>query len=213
MPISACQGRSSCWSAICGRTPLPSMSCWHLRRSCTDNSATFASCATRYGIRSVAWRSKNSCAANNPGIDSRDWLPAAADVQVLIVEPLFCLLKSHYLKLRQRGPGRIGSGSDEPDPNGPADVSRPMPAVVERALAEGLRNADAPINAPSLRRLCQLSRDHGFRIKLALPPMPSGLESLLGAPRALTQLHEELNTILSTGREVDEICEFNRVRT
>jgi hypothetical protein len=147
-----------------------------------------------------------------PGIDSRDWLPAAADVQVRIVEPLFSLLKSHYLKLRQRGPGRIGSGSDEPDPNGPADVSRPMPATIERALAEELRNADAPINAPSLRRLCQLSRDHGFRIKLALPPMPSELESVLVGRGALTQLHEQLNTIMSTGCEVDEIFDFNRVR-
>ena len=129
----------------------------------------------------MAWRSKNSCAANNPGIDSRDWLPAAADVQVRIVEPLFSSLKSHYLKLRQRGPSRIGSGSDEPNPNGPTDDSRPMPAAVERALAEGLRNADAPINAPLLRRLCQLGQDHGFRIKLVWPPMPSELESALSA--------------------------------
>jgi hypothetical protein len=148
-----------------------------------------------------------------PGIESRDWLPAAADVQVRIVEPLFSSLKSHYLKLRQRGPGHIGSGSDEPNPNGPADVSRPMPAAVERALAEGLRNADAPINAPSLRRLCQLSQDHGFRIKLALPPMPSELESALVGRGALTQLHQELNTIMSTSCPVDEIFDFNRVRT
>jgi hypothetical protein len=148
-----------------------------------------------------------------PGIDSRDWLPAAADVQVRIVEPVFSLLKSHYLRLRQRGPDRIGSGSDEPNPNAPTDASRPMPAAVERALAEGLRNVDAPINAVLLRRLCQLGQDHGFRIKIAWPPMPSELENLLVGRGALTQLTEELNTIMSTGCHVDEIFDFNRVRT
>jgi hypothetical protein len=148
-----------------------------------------------------------------PGIESRDWLPAAADLQVRIVEPLFSLLKSHYLGLRQHGPGRIGAGADEPNPNTGTDASRPMPAAIERALAEGLRNVDAPINTVLLRRLCQLSQEHGFRIKLVWPPMPSELESVLVGRGALTQFQEELNTIMSRGCEADEIFDFNRVRT
>ncbi|MBO0742461.1 MAG: hypothetical protein J2P51_13665, partial [Hyphomicrobiaceae bacterium] len=148
-----------------------------------------------------------------PGIESRDWFPAAADVQVRIVEPLFSLLKAHYLALRQHGPDRIGSGSDEPNPDVPADASRPVPAAIERALAEGLRSVEAPINAALLRRLCQLGQEHGFRIKLAWPPMPSELESTLVSLGALTQFQEELHTIMSTGCQVDTIFDFNRVRT
>jgi hypothetical protein len=148
-----------------------------------------------------------------PGIESRDWLPAAADLQVRIIEPLFSLLKSRYLGLRQRGPGRIGSGADEPNPKVATDASRPLPAAVERALAEGLRNIDAPINTVLLRRLCQLSQEHGFRIKLAWPPMPSELQSVLVGRGALTQFQEELTTIMSRGCAVDEIFDFNRVRT
>jgi len=43
--------------------------------------------------------------------------------------------------------------------------------------------------------------------------MPSELESALVGRGALTQLQEQLNTIMSTGCQVAEIFDFNRVRT
>ena len=43
--------------------------------------------------------------------------------------------------------------------------------------------------------------------------MPAELASMLVGRGALTQLKQELNTIMSTGCQVDEIFDFNRVRT
>ena len=79
-----------------------------------------------------------------PDIDRRDWLPAAADLQVRVVEPFFSLLKARYLAFRHRGAARIGAGLQDPNPNAPTDASKQIPTEVDRAVAEGLRDRRCP---------------------------------------------------------------------
>ena len=151
--------------------------------------------------------------AQFPDIDSRDWLPAAADVQVRIVEPFFSLLKARYQSLRHRGAPHIGAGFQDPDPNVPADVSKQAADGVERAVAEGRKTIDAPINAEVLRRLCSLGQRYDFRIKLVWPPMAIELESALAESGALLQLQQRMHAIMGDRCQIDDVFDFNKVRT
>lgn len=148
-----------------------------------------------------------------PDIDRRDWLPAAADLQVRVVEPFFSFLKARYLTLRRNDAARIGSGYLDPDPNTPTTTSKPVSAEVDRVVAEGLKTVDTPVNAEVLHRVCALAERYGFRVKLVWPPMAVELESALAAGGALAQLQEKMRAIMAGQCEVEEIFDFNRVRT
>jgi len=113
-----------------------------------------------------------------PDIDHRDWLPAIADLQERIVEPFFSLLKVQYLSFR-RQVTRIASGTLDPDPDTATDVAMVDRNALSEAISDGLRTVPAPINAAALRKLCLLSEQHGFRVKLAWPPLVAEIEGAI----------------------------------
>jgi hypothetical protein len=151
--------------------------------------------------------------AEFPDIDDRDWLPAAADLQVRVFEPLLSLLKSQYLALRRKDPARVGAGSSEPDADAPTDASQQGQAAVDRAIADNLRNLRAPTYVEVLQRLCSLAQQYGFGIKVAWPPMPAELERALLQQGALVPLQRLMRALVADRCLGDEGFDFNRVRT
>ena len=148
-----------------------------------------------------------------PDIDHRDWFPAIADLQVRIVEPLFSWLKRRYLAFRGGEAARIGSGSLEPDPNAATDVAMVDPSALNETILEGLRTVPAPINTAALRQLCLLSEQHGFRLKVVWPPLVSEIEDAMVASGALAELEGHIRSIMADHCRIDEIFDFNRIRT
>jgi hypothetical protein len=148
-----------------------------------------------------------------PDIDRRDWLPAIADVQERIVEPFFSLLKLRYLVFRGRETARIGSGSLDPDPDAATDVAMVDPNALNEAISEGLRTVPAPINTAALRQLCLLSEQHGFRVNLVWPPLVAEIKAAMVASGALAELEGNIRSIVADHCHVDEIFDFNRIRT
>jgi hypothetical protein len=148
-----------------------------------------------------------------PDIDSRDWLPAAADLQVRVVEPFFSFLKAQYLTLRRKEAARIGAGHLDPNPNTPTTASKPMAGEVDRVVTEGLKTVDTPVNAEVLHRVCRLAEHYGFRVKLVWPPMAAELERALAGSGALAQLQQKMHATMAGHCQVEEVFDFNRVRT
>jgi hypothetical protein len=148
-----------------------------------------------------------------PDIDHRDWLPAIADLQERIVEPFFSFLKYRYLAFRGGAAARIGAGSLDPDPDAAADVAMVDPKALDEAISEGLRTVPAPINEAALRQLCFLSEQHGFRVKLVWPPLVAEIKDAAVASGALAELEEHIRSIMADRCHVDEIFDFNRIRT
>jgi hypothetical protein len=147
-----------------------------------------------------------------PGIDQRDWLPAAADLQVRIVEPLFSLLKQEYLALRHKTSTEIGAGSETPDPDARTDSNGSNLDALKAAISEGLQVEPTSLNAEVLRRLCELSIRYGFHLKIVFPPVARELEDSFAASGALTQLRARILEDLATCH-VHEIFDFNKLRT
>jgi hypothetical protein len=151
-----------------------------------------------------------------PDIDRGNQLPAAADLQVRIVEPLFSLIKQAYLASRHRASAYIGTGFEYPDGNAAVDISQRMAPILNAAIAEGLNTILPPVNAEALRQVCDLSQRHGFRIKLVWPPMAAELERAFVASGALPQLEGHIRAIAANHCQVDqigEIFDFNKART
>ena len=148
-----------------------------------------------------------------PGIDDRDRLPAAADLQVRIVEPMLSLLKQGYRRLHRRGSDPIAVGLRDPDPHAPADQSSNGVGTLKTAIADARKSELAPVNAAVLRRVCQLSERYHFHLKLVVPPMPAELEKALTADGVLAQLEAHIRGILAEPCRIDEVFDFNRIRT
>jgi len=147
-----------------------------------------------------------------PDIDRRDWLPAIADLQERIVEPFFSLLKVQYLSFR-RQVTRIASGTLDPDPDTATDVAMVDRNALSEAISDGLRTVPAPINAAALRKLCLLSEQHGFRVKLAWPPLVAEIEGAMTASGALAELERNVFDIMADHCHVHDIFDFNSIRT
>jgi hypothetical protein len=149
--------------------------------------------------------------AEFPGIDARDWLPAAADLQVRVVEPLFSLLKTRLVP-SYHGPTRIDAGDSDPDADTLANL-RQGPAEVGRAIAENPKYLSAPIDGEALRRLCGLAHQYRFGVRVVWPPMPSELEQALLEHGALTHLQPQMRAVMQDHCLLDDGFDFNRVRT
>jgi hypothetical protein len=147
-------------------------------------------------------------------LGQRDWLPAIVDAQERIVEPLFSVMKQRYLAFRKAPPDRIAAGPIDPDPDARADASMPAdPVAIATAISEASQTIPTAMNAAALRRICELSEQYGFRIKLAWPPMAEEIASALRARGALSGLRVQIGLALGPGCPVDEIFDFNKVRT
>jgi len=149
-----------------------------------------------------------------PDISRRDWLPAVLDLQERIVEPLFSLAKHRYFKLRGAPPERIAAGRIDPDPNAETDAAiSANPAAIATAISETSQSVLAPLNAAALRRMCALSEQYDFRIKLVWPPIAEEVASALRASAALSQLGLEIGRALGPSCPVDDIYDFGKLRT
>ena len=130
------------------------------------------------------------------------------------MEPLFSLVKQRYLSTRKVLPDRIAAGAIDPDPDTKADASMPAdPAAVAAAIAEASEVEPAAMNAAALQRICKLSEQYGFGIKVAWPPMADEIASALRKGDALAGLRLQIGLALGPGCPVDEIFDFNKVRT
>jgi len=148
-----------------------------------------------------------------PEIDHRDWLPAVADLQVRVVEPVFSFLKQRYLAFRKKVAVPIASASLEPNPDTPVDISlEASPAALDNAISEGLNSIPAPINAASLREVCRLSQQYGFRINLVWPPMAIEIERAMVASGALGELEAQIRMSLAGPCQIGAIYDFNKIR-
>jgi hypothetical protein len=147
-----------------------------------------------------------------PQIGDRDRLPAAADLQVRVVEPLFSLLKHYGLERRKNAPVVIAAGSQEPNPEAPTDTAMQSAAALETATSPAGETATAPINAEALRQLCQLSQRYEFHLALAWPPMATELANGPAAS-ALVGLRKRIVARLRERCQVDDVFDFNSVRT
>jgi hypothetical protein len=146
-----------------------------------------------------------------PQIGNRDRLPAAADLQVRVVEPLFSLLKQYY-SARRNAPVVIAGGSQEPNSDAPTDTAMQTAAALDTAASPAGETATAPINTEALRQLCQLSQRYEFRLALAWPPMATELASGPAAS-ALVRLRKRIVATLRERCQVDDVFDFNSVRT
>jgi hypothetical protein len=148
-----------------------------------------------------------------PDVAWRDRLPAIVDLQERIAEPLFSLAKQRYLALRGAQPDRIAAGLIDPDPDTEIDASAPAnPAAIATAISEANQSVPAPMNAGALQRMCALSEQYGFRIKLVWPPMAEEVASALRASATLSKLRLEIERALGPTCPVNDIYDFSKLR-
>lgn len=147
-----------------------------------------------------------------PQIGNRDRLPAVADLQVRVVEPLFSLLKQVYSARRGHAPVAIAGGWQEPNPEAPTETAMQPAAALDSATSPAGDMATAPINAEALRRLCLLSQRYGFQLALAWPPMPTELANGRAAS-ALARLRARIVATMRERCQLDDVFDFNGVRT
>jgi hypothetical protein len=149
-----------------------------------------------------------------PEIGQRDWLPAIVDAQERIAEPLFSLLKQRYLEVRKAPPDRIPAGPIDPDPDAKADTSMPAgPAAVATAISEAGQTTLTAMHTAALQRICALSEQYGFRVKLVWPPIAEEIASTLRTSGALSELQSQIGRALGPRCPMDAIFDFNRLRT
>jgi hypothetical protein len=148
-----------------------------------------------------------------PDVAWRDRLPAIVDLQERIAEPLFSLAKQRYLALRGAPPERIAAGRIDPDPDADTDASAPAnPGAIATAISETNQSVPAPLNAAALQRMCALSEQYGFRIKVVWPPMAEEVASALRASAVLSKLRLEIGRALGPGCPVNDIYDFSKLR-
>jgi hypothetical protein len=149
-----------------------------------------------------------------PEIGRRDWLPAILDLQERIVEPLFSSMKRRYLALHMKLAARIAAGSIDPDPRAEAHASMPADSIaIATAISEASEPAPTAINAAALRGVCALSERYGFRIRLTWPPLAAEVASALRVRGTFANLRAQIGLALGPGCQVDDIFDFNGIRT
>jgi hypothetical protein len=140
------------------------------------------------------------------GIDSRDWYPAVADVQERIVEPLFSFL------LQRNQVPRIEEGALTAAAAAPVEFGG-HDQLSDEAFRDKRDVELSPMNAEVLRRICSLSKEHGFRIEIVWPPLPAQLETILTSGGALTELEARIRSNMAGGCNFGGFTDFNKVRT
>jgi hypothetical protein len=130
------------------------------------------------------------------------------------VEPLFSLVKQRYLSFRGLTSDSIAAGPFDPDPDAKTDASMPADsAAIAAAISESSEAIPNSTNAAALRGICALSGQYGFRIKLAWPPMAEEISSAVRSNGTLSNLRLQIGLALGPGCPVDDIFDFNDVRT
>jgi len=140
-----------------------------------------------------------------PGIDAREWLPAAFDLQERILEPLLSLAA---------GPlPRMPVGVRVPDPS-----VRPEPASdnesagaseqgrMKRVLVVG------GLQQAVVTRLCGLSRTYGFRLAFVWPPVPPAVLGAWERNGEFGRLTAQLRGLLDGGCNAVGVFDINTVR-
>src|SRR5579871_74908 len=133
-----------------------------------------------------------------PGVSRRAWYPAILDLQERIAEPLFSFLKQRYLALRRRDELSISTGFLTPRAETPVEFS--IHAEPDTVAESGSAEVDltiAPVNERSLSRICELSKQHGFWITIAWPPMPMSVRRTLRSSGALSELEATIRSIMA----------------
>jgi hypothetical protein len=83
---------------------------------------------------------------------------------------------------------------------------------VNNAIAEGFPTVPASLNAAAIRQVCVLSKQRGFRVKLAWPPLVSEIEDAAIARGAMAELESHIRSIM-TDCHIGGVTDFNRIRT
>jgi hypothetical protein len=146
-----------------------------------------------------------------PDIDARERLPAIMDLQERIVEPLFSFVKERYHALTKNRVPTIPGGHIDPDERPERDLmAEPPGGSLQDMTRAALPLTLAPVVSASLKAICALSAQRGFRVDVVWPPMPGEIESALLASGALPRLEDRIR---DTMREcaVNSIFDFNRI--
>jgi hypothetical protein len=141
-----------------------------------------------------------------PGIDARDWLPAAFDIQERILEPL--------LSLAARGPPLMPAGVRAADPlvqPEPASDNQSFAASEQRRMGRVLRVG--PLQQAVFGRLCTLSRVYGFRIAVVWPPVPPGVLQAWRQTGQFASLNAQVRALLGTGCNAGAPFDINTIRS
>jgi hypothetical protein len=140
-----------------------------------------------------------------PGIDARDWLPAAFDVQERIVEPL--------LSLAARGAPSMPAGFRAPDPLVQPDVldaDRSAWASAQRRMGRAL--VVGALQEAALLRICRLSESFGFRFALVWAPVPPVVLQAWRQNGQFERLNARVRALLGTGCHAAAPFDMNTVR-
>ena len=144
-----------------------------------------------------------------PTIDSRDWYPAAMDLQERILEPLITLAK--------RNPAHFNPSPPTPDPNAPVEpASQNMASIdTEELRLSSLPNLSmAPLFAASIANICRLSRQYGFVVNIVWAPMPDLVEKGRQKSGQLAALDNQLRAVFATtGCHAGPLFNMNDVQT
>jgi hypothetical protein len=141
-----------------------------------------------------------------PGIDQRDWWPAIFDVQERVVEPAFS-----YLVERKRSP-RMDVGLLTANPDAPAGAALRADTLDVAVFREMHYTAMTEVGAEVLRRVCSLSKQYGFRIEVAWPPVPAQLDSLQRSSGEVTKLEAKIRSIMEGHCDFAGFTDFNKIR-
>jgi hypothetical protein len=141
-----------------------------------------------------------------PGIDAREFLPAAFDIQERILEPL--------LSLATRAPPRMPIGLRKANPFvQPEPVSDDQRATasdqrrMQRALVLG------PLQQAVLTRLCGLSDTYGFRLAFVWPPVPPIVLHAWKRNGQFARLDAQIRDLLSPPCNAAPPFDINTVRS
>ena len=140
-----------------------------------------------------------------PGIDAREWLPAVLDVQ----ESVFERLQS----LARRGAPSMPQGARPPDPEvrtEPATDNR-MGGQIE---AERIRQklVVGTLQEAVFARICALSRQYGFQLDIAWPPLPQTVRQAWADAGKFAPLEAQLRAVFAQGCNVGPGFDADAIR-
>jgi hypothetical protein len=144
-----------------------------------------------------------------PDIDSREWYPAAMDIQERILEPLITLAK--------RAPSHFDPPPPLPDPNAPVEPdSRTQTSndTEDQRLAAPADLSLEPLFGASIAGMCRLSRQYGFVLDVVWAPMPARVEKGRVESGQLSALEGQLKAVFAaTGCNAGRFFDMNEVQT